>query len=160
MNFVICSLYNQQKLLFRHKYIRIMKLLTIILIMLPGLSSAQFRGKQNTYVFAESSFQEISGCLSNYLGKSGYSLGNLIHIPGVNDELPVFSHQYNRITGVFRITDSLYGGQEKVVGLYNVTDESLPCLQKILQNCQKTLVFREEIQQASSFAEPRNRQVK
>ncbi|HCL5272118.1 TPA: hypothetical protein N2G33_004410 [Salmonella enterica] len=123
-----------------------MKLLTIILLMVLGLGNAQTRAQQNTSVVITASLKDISGCLSDYLGKSGYSLGNITHFAGIGDELPVFSHQYNRIIGEVWINSALFGEQEKVVGIYNVTDESLPCLLKILQNCKETLTFRDKMQ--------------
>lgn len=114
--------------------------------MVLGLGNAQTRAQQNTSVVITASLKDISGCLSDYLGKSGYSLGNITHFAGIGDELPVFSHQYNRIIGGVWINSALFGEQEKVVGIYNVTDESLPCLLKILQNCKETLTFRDKMQ--------------
>ncbi|WP_366547811.1 hypothetical protein, partial [Salmonella enterica] len=58
------------------------------------------------------------------LEKQDISLGNITHFAGIGDELPVFSHQNNRITGVYWITSSLYGNREKVVGIYRANEES------------------------------------
>lgn len=74
--------------------------------MVPCLWNAQSRAQQNTSVVITASLKDISGCLSDYLGKAGYSLGNITHFAGIGDELPVFSHQNNRITGVYWITSS------------------------------------------------------
>ncbi|MFX15115.1 hypothetical protein EE387_22195 [Salmonella enterica] len=123
-----------------------MKLLTIILLMVPGLWNAQSRAQQNTSVVITASLKDISRCLSDYLGKAGYSLGNITHFAGNGDELPVFSHQNNRITGFYWITSFLYGNREKVVGIYRANEESLPCLLQIVHDCKKTLAFREEVQ--------------
>lgn len=114
--------------------------------MVPGLWNAQSRAQQNTSVVITASLKDISRCLSDYLGKAGYSLGNITHFAGNGDELPVFSHQYNRITGGGWIASSLYGNREKVVGIYRVNEESLPCLPQIVQDCKKKLSFREEMQ--------------
>ncbi|EAM7382295.1 hypothetical protein E4Y30_19915 [Salmonella enterica] len=124
-----------------------MKLLTIIILMVLGLGNAQSMVQQHASVVITASLKDISGCLSDYLGKSGYYLGNITHYAGIGDELPVFSHQYNRITGGGGwIASSLYGNREKVVGIYRVNEESLPCLPQIVQDCKKKLSFREEMQ--------------
>ncbi|EDH2826503.1 TPA: hypothetical protein H2R31_004997 [Salmonella enterica] len=123
-----------------------MRFIIFIVIILMGSQSAYADIRENTVIITGTTQKALTDCLSESLRSHGYYLGNKTHIPGVADEYPAFSYQRNKITGIFWITPSPFGSDEKTVGIYPVNDESIKSLLETLLYCKTELSSQNTIQ--------------
>ncbi|HCM1954451.1 TPA: hypothetical protein N3A08_003546 [Salmonella enterica subsp. salamae serovar 9,46:z4,z24:z39:z42] len=62
-----------------------------------------------------------------------------VDIYGINKEFAVYHRNSTRIAGIFWITKSMFGNQEKTVGMYNVSEQNRPDFVQAIHLCAKKL---------------------
>ncbi|HAU3361354.1 TPA: hypothetical protein JDL67_004091 [Salmonella enterica subsp. salamae] len=115
---------------------KMVKIILIIILCFTSINAVQHNPTEGIYA----STKAITRCLATNLYQDGYIMDiQGTDIPGIDKEFTVHYQNSKSIAGIFWIANSIFGGQEKTVGIYDVNERTRPDFVQIMHQCAKKI---------------------